>query len=159
MRRIICTLVVGMALALAPAVPAHAATPTVWINVVGASAWPVGAAVTTVDHYTSSVARYGSCRTGARCVTILERTIRSDWAAVTRGAGTARVTIYLNPQRRYYSWYTRRSIVLHELGHAYGIYLHNSTCVSVMYGYVFCPGGALPPYRFTAYQRGVLWRH
>lgn len=153
----------GLALALSGAfiAPAQATSRTVYVNWYGSNTWPVGYSVGFVDQYTGSTFRWGSCHTGYKCVTIRERTVNSSWAAVTYGAvgsysaGT-RVTIYLNPQRRYYSWYKKRSIVTHELGHAMGITWHSAYCSNVMYRYVTC-GGRLPTYRFAAPQRSRLY--
>ena len=37
------------------------ATPTVWVNVKVSSRWPIGRAVSFVDHYTGSTLRFGRC--------------------------------------------------------------------------------------------------
>lgn len=142
-----------------PSASAAAATPIVWVDSQVSSTWPVSYSVGVVDAQTYTDMQFGPCRTGVKCIIIREKTIYSAWAAVTYGVGTSRVTIYLNPQRRWYSWYAKRSIVTHELGHANGITWHNPYCTSIMYGRVFCPNGSLPPYRWTATELTALRRN
>lgn len=149
---------VVVAVILSAPLPATAATITYVEDHTG-WAWPVRSSQDWVDQYTSSDIRYGACRSGYRCVRVWERTIRSEWAAVTYIDSPTRVRIYVNPQRTRYPYAARRSIVTHELGHAFGIIVHSSACTDVMYARVFCAGGGVPPYRFSAAQRDILRRH
>lgn len=160
MKRIMLVIGLTLAMLIGFVVPASASTRVVYLNWYGSSTWPVGYSAGFVDKYTGSVFRWGSCHSGYKCVTIREKTVNSSWAAVTYGAVGSysrytRVTIYLNPQRRGYGWYTKRSIITHELGHAMGITWHSAYCSNVMYRYVTC-GGTLPTYRFAAPQRTRL---
>lgn len=150
--------VLTIILSLVPA-PAYASVPVVYVEDHTGAAWPVYYSQGWLDQYTASDMRYGACRTGYKCIKVYERTINSAWAAVTYGFGTSRVTIYVNPQRRYYSWYVRRNIVTHELGHANGIGGHSSYCTDVMYSRVFCSTGSAAPYRFSTYHRSILARN
>lgn len=154
----IAALIAASGLTLVQAAPAQAATVVYVENHASTYYWPVGTAEAFVDQYTGSVIVFGACRSGYRCVKIYERTVRSSWAAVTYNWSWGS-QIYLNPQRRWYSWYAKRSIVTHEMGHAFGLLGHNPYCATVMYGGVFCPNGKLPPYYFSPWERSVLARH
>lgn len=158
MKRIIVMLCLLAGILAVPS-PAQAATRVVYVDSYTSRTWPVSASVNWVDYYTGSDMQWGRCRSGYKCIRIREKTIRSSWAAVTYGDVTCRtctVTIYLNPQRRWYGYYTKRSIIDHELGHANGVTWHSTSCISVMYYRVFCYNGSLPPRRFTAPQRDRL---
>lgn len=157
------SLVIAVAVALGVLVApptASAATAIVYVDSQANSVWPVSASVTWVDYYTGSDMRFGACRTGYKCIKVREKTVSSSYSAITYGDVTCKtcvVTIYLNPQRRYtYGYYTKRSIVDHELGHANGITWHNSYCTSRMYVRVFCPNGSLPPRKFTTSEKARL---
>lgn len=137
--------------------PAQAAT-MVYIENHAASVWPVTTGLRYVDGFTSSTAVYARCRTGYRCIKIYEKTIKSSWSAVTY-PGNPTTIIYLNPTRRGYSWTARRNIVVHELGHAYGIGYHSAYCTNIMWPNVKCPNGTYPTLRFTDPQRAILRTH
>jgi len=154
--RMVTLLVALTAIQLMPFDTAEAATRIVWVNSVTSSTWPVSYSVDVTDRQTGSDMRMGACRTGYKCIIIREKVIRNEWAAVTYGFGTNRVTIYLNPQRRWYSWYAKRGIVTHELGHANGIYYHSPYCTDLMYARVFCPNGSVPPYRWKSSDVRIL---
>lgn len=141
---------------LAVTSPAHAAG-VVYLENRASTSWPVGAAESFVDTYTGTTMVFGTCRAGYRCVRVYERTISSSYAAITYNWSWGS-QIYLNPQRRWYSWSAKRSIVAHELGHAFGLWGHNPYCTTVMYGRVFCPNGSVLPLRFSAGERTVLAR-
>lgn len=162
MRHLKTTLTLGIVPVLAATLlftstPAQAAS-TVYIEVHASTVWPITDAIRFVDNYTASTAYLGACRAGYRCIKVYEKTINTSWSAVTY-PGNPTTTIYLNPTRRTYSWSARRSIVTHELGHAYGITYHSAYCTNVMYANVRCPSGSLPTYRFTDPQRVILKAH
>ena len=140
--------------------PAQAAsTPVIWVDVRVNSAWPVSRAVTYVDSYTGSRMRYGTCRAGARCIVIREDgSLPSSYAAVT-SVGYPVTRIRLNSHRRWYPYAQRLHTVVHELGHARGLYTHNPRCTSVMYYKMRCPDGRLAPLAFTSAERATLRRH
>lgn len=159
MKRLVAVLTAAFLILIGVARPADAATRVVWVNWYGSSTWPVSNSVNWVDYYTGSDMRFGYCHAGYKCITIRERTINSSWSAVTYGFGTSRVTIYLNPQRRWYGYYTKRRIIDHELGHANGIYSESYACSNRMYWRVYCSNGKLPPRAFTYGQRLILTRN
>ncbi len=129
---------------------------TVWIDVRVNSAWPVRRAVGFVDRYTGSQARFGRCHAGSRCIVIRESwRMPSQWGAVTR-PGYPKTTLTLNPHRRWTSWSQRLHILVHELGHAYGLYTHPRSCTSIMYHNVHCRNGRLAPLLFTTAQRRTM---
>jgi hypothetical protein len=141
--------------------PAQAAAKrqVVWVDVKVNQAWPVSRAVAFVDKYTGSVMRFGKCRAGARCIVIREDWhLPSLWAGVTY-PGSPRATIKLNPTRRKISWAQRYDTIVHELGHASGVYTHNSSCSSVMYFAVTCPNGHVPSVAFSKGEKATLRRH
>jgi hypothetical protein len=124
------------------------------------NAWGIKSAVDFVDRYTGSDMSFHACRSGYKCIIIQRKTERQEWAAVTHGASetfsaSTRTTINLNPQRDYYSWSANRSIVVHELGHANGIFKHTG-CTTAMYSGVFCSNGSLPPLGFNQTQKARL---
>jgi len=137
---------------------AHASdTQIVYVDVVASSAWPTTYPVGWIDQYTGSDMRIHSCVYGRKCIKIREKLINSSWGALTYGAtGTYSrfnvVTIYLNPQRRNWSWTLKAKMIAHELGHANGITWHSSYCSQgIMYYRIPCTYG--PPWRFTYAQR------
>lgn len=161
MRRFLIALCLAVGVSVF-AVPnqAPAATRVVYVQTFGVpTSWPVNSSLTWVDSYTGSDMVRARCRAGYKCISIRYATIRSEWAAVTMGDVTCRscaITIYLNPQRNGYGYYTKRSILDHELGHANGVTWHDTSCISRMYYRVFCPNGSLPPRRFTPSERERL---
>lgn len=83
-------------------------------------AWPVRSTTTWADYLSVSSVRYGTCRSGYRCIRVYEKTIQSSWAAVTYIDYVSGYTrIYVNPQRNWYSYAKRNSIIHHEMGHAF----------------------------------------
>jgi len=132
---------------------------TVWVDASVSRSWPVAATVRDIDRYTGTVARLGRCHTGSACVVIREsRTLPLAWPAATYPAGS-KSTIKLNARRTISSSRDRYHILLHELGHAFGIYTHDRTCTSAMYSYVRCPGNRYAPNSFTSAQRAILRTH
>jgi hypothetical protein len=154
--------------AVAATTPAPTTTPvqatvptarTVWIDASVGRSWPVAATVRDIDRYTGTVARLGRCHAGSACVVIREsRTLPLAWPAATYPAGS-KSTIKLNARRTISSSRDRYHILLHELGHAFGIYTHDRTCTSAMYSYVRCPGNRYAPNSFTSAQRAILRKH
>jgi hypothetical protein len=118
------------------------------------SAWPVTRVEPWVDQFTGSTMIYGRCRAGYKCIRVYERVVRNEWAAVTRNATTATVTIYVNPQRNWYPYGWRFAILAHELVHANGFYWHTSYC-SLMYYAVKCPNGTVSTW-VSPWIRSVL---
>jgi hypothetical protein len=141
-------------------VQAVAQTPrTVWIDAAVSRAWPVSATVRDIDRYTGTVARLGRCHAGSYCVVIREsRTLPMAWPAATYPAGS-KSTITLNARRTIASSRDRYHILVHELGHAFGIYNHDPRCTTAMFSYVRCPGGGFAPNSFSSAQRAILRRH
>jgi hypothetical protein len=136
--------------------PAQAAAGVVYVDVAVNQAWPVSRAVAYVDTFTRSTMRFGQCRNGSRCIAIRENwSINPSWGAVTY-PGSPRTTMQLNPYRRTTSYDQRLHILVHELGHANGVYEHTATCASIMYFNVQCPGGRFAPLTFTAAERVIL---
>ena len=140
--------------------PAWAAAPrTVWVDVRVNGAWPVRQAAGYVDRYTGTTIRFGACRTGVPCVRIRENgAMRRSWAAVTY-VGTNPTNIQLNTSRRGSTYTQRLDTVVHELGHAFGIYSHNKSCGSVMYYSLACPDGRNSTLAFSVAERATLRRH
>jgi hypothetical protein len=162
------TVLAGCVAALAPAAVANAAAPTaavrtagpkvVWVDAKVSKAWPVRAALKQVDKYTGTKFKIGKCRTGAECITIREKREKASWAGVTYVAGT-KSKILLNPSQRHKSYQVKRAILVHELGHARGVYKHTHSCTSVMYYSTHCPGGSVSPMTFTKAEKKILHRH
>src|SRR4051794_29122411 len=140
--------------------PAWAAAPrTVWVDARANGAWPVRQAAAYVDRYTGTTMRFGACRRGSPCVRIRESWgLPPLWAAVTY-VGTDPTNVLLNPSRRRSSYTQRFDTIVHELGHAFGIYRHNSSCGSVMYYRLACPDGRDSTLNFSASERTMLRRH
>lgn len=136
--------------------PAQAAGGVVYVDVDVDEAWPVSRAVTYVDALTRSTMRVGECRNGYTCVAIRENwDINPAWGAVTYPS-SPRTDLQLNPYRRTASYDQRLHILVHELGHANGVYEHTATCTSIMYFNVQCPDGHVAPLTFTAAERVIL---
>lgn len=131
------------ALILLTGTPALANTTTRYVYVEDhtGTAWPVTRAEPYIDQHTSSVMIYGRCRAGHRCIRIYEKTIRTEWAAVTRWTTWTNAYIYVNPQRNNYPYRWRYHIIAHELAHAMGA-THTTYC-SLMYWRVHCPDGTV----------------
>ncbi|GGK25911.1 hypothetical protein GCM10010124_18040 [Pilimelia terevasa] len=153
-RRILAAAVVGALGAGTMAAPAAAATRVTYVNVsAGVKArWGVGAAVRALDRYAGSTARFGPCRSGAKCIVIREarrtpcdRYTRAGWAAgcadlAHRTWLARRYTITLNPRLRDPG--DRSRAARHELGHVYGLAWHHAgDCRLMMYPTTRCPDG------------------
>jgi hypothetical protein len=111
-----------------------------------------------VDRYTTSDMRLGKCRTGYRCVRVVENNATrgyGGWTSWTAGRRTSEIRLSAVLARK--SWHTRRSIIDHELGHANGA-RHNEKCTSRMWPDYRCPNGSLPARRFTKAERLALAR-
>jgi hypothetical protein len=140
-------LLVGAGVAVDSQPAAAAVKPrVVWVNVQkGATKhWPIHKALQFVDKYTGTQFKYGKCRANAKCITIKE-----DWKLAPGYAGMANFTgpyvqlrngqtdwsvvIQLQPRQRYTAWMMRYDTVIHELGHAMGIYSHNVDESRTMY--------------------------
>jgi hypothetical protein len=119
----------------------------------------VSATVRDIDRYTGSVVRFGRCHAGSACIVIREsRSLPLAWPAATYVDGS-RSTIKINARRHITSAAERYHILLHELGHAFGIYTHDRRCVTTMYSYVRCPSGRVAPNTFSSTQRTILRGH
>jgi hypothetical protein len=140
--------------------PAWAAAPrTVWVDIHVNGAWPVRQAAQYVDRYTGTTVRFGACRKGAPCVRIRENgKLPPSWAAVTY-VGANPTNIQLSSSRRGSSYTQRLDTVVHELGHAFGVYTHNKSCGSIMYYSLACPNGRNSTLAFSAAERATLRRH
>jgi hypothetical protein len=155
----LAAIVIATALPGGPTPAQAAVIRTVWVDVRVNSAWPVARAVSVVDAYTGTRMRFGRCRAEARCLVIREDAgLPGQWAAVTN-LGYPITRIRLNPHRRVRPYAERQHTLVHELGHAMGVYTHNPRCVSVMYYNMRCPNGRLAPAGFTAAERRALHRN
>ncbi|BEL04162.1 hypothetical protein Q0Z83_023530 [Actinoplanes sichuanensis] len=111
-----------------------------------------------VDRYTTSDMRLGRCRTGYRCIRIVESNAtrgHGAWTSWTDGRRTSEIRLSATLARK--SWHTRRSILDHELGHANGA-RHNTKCTSRMWPDYRCGNGRLPARTFTKVERQALAR-
>jgi hypothetical protein len=114
--------------------------------------------VSFVDRYTGSDMRMGKCRTGYRCIRVVESSATHGYAAWTSWTRARKISeIRLSPTLARKGWYTRRSIIDHELGHANGVG-HNAKCTSRMWPHYRCRNGLLPPRTFTKVERAKLAR-
>jgi len=123
--------------------------------------WPVAEAAKFVDQYTASKMVFGNCRKGSRCITMRENpklpiTVagRASW---TRERLTVRVEFNSSYADKPHDALLR--LVIHELGHTFGIHGHNPECTSVMFAYLTCGRGVPPPQSFTAEEIKTLERH
>ncbi|WP_157751365.1 hypothetical protein [Actinoplanes derwentensis] len=111
-----------------------------------------------VDRYTGSDMRLGRCRTGYRCIRVVESNATQGygaWTSWTFGRKTSKIRLSGALSRK--GWYTRRSIIDHELGHANGA-PHNSRCTSRMWPDDRCRNNRLPARTFTKAERVKLAR-
>jgi hypothetical protein len=138
-------------------------TRTVWVDAKVSRRWHVRSAVAFVDHYTGTKLRLGKCHKGAECIRIREKgNMDGGVAGLTYVGGSPTTTIHLNARNRdWMSWGQRYNTVIHELGHARGIYTHDRRCNSVMYSSTNCDGGTgrLTPRTFTAAEKKILRKH
>jgi hypothetical protein len=112
--------------------------------------------ITFVDRYTGSDMRLGRCRTGYRCIRVVESNAtrgHGGWTTSTAGRATSEIRLSATLARK--NWNTRRSIIDHELGHANGA-RHNPKCTSRMWPDYRCRNGRLPARTFTRAERAVL---
>jgi hypothetical protein len=144
----------AVARAAAPAADAK----IVWVDSKVDRRWPVRSAVKSLDKYTGTKFKFGSCKRGAECIVIREQKKRADWAGVTYVAWP-KSKILLNPTQRHSSHAVRRGILVHELAHARGIHKHTSSCRSVMYYSTHCPSGSVAPMKFTKAEKRILHNH
>jgi len=144
-------LIVGAGLVVDSAPAAAAAKPrVVWVYVQNKNTvtkyWPIHRALKFVDQYTGTQFKYGKCPASGKykCITIKE-----DWKLPPLYAGMANfigpyvqlpngetdwsTVIQLQPRERGRSWWIRYDTVIHELGHAMGIYTHNADSSRTMY--------------------------
>jgi hypothetical protein len=146
----------GSAYAARPARPVvYISTPAV------SSAWPVSQAIAFMNRYTNSKLVRGRCQAGAPCVTISEKQdlgipnadalTYPTYGSVRQGERAFRTSIVLGFRGRRLSPQLRLHTLVHELGHAFGIWQHNSRCTSVMYAWSTCG-----PIRFNAYELAIL---
>lgn len=139
------------------------ATPTVWVDAKVNQLWPVRRAVAFVDRYTGTKLRLGKCRQGAECIVIREKWNMDGGVAGLTYVGGGRTTpIQLNARNGgWMTWGQRYHTVIHELGHARGIYTHDHRCTSVMYESTNCNRGTgrLTPRAFTAVEKKILRNH
>lgn len=152
---VVATAVVAFAVATSPTPAQAASSKIVWVDVSTSKKWPTSKAIRIVDKYTGTTMKLGKCHTGAKCIVIRESgKLPRSWGAATYPG--AKTKLLLNKNRRSVSYAQRLHILVHELGHANGIYTHTRTCVSVMYSNVRCPSGRLAPLTFTAAERRTL---
>jgi hypothetical protein len=112
-----------------------------------------------VDRYTGSAMRFGKCRSGYRCIRVIQSNATHGHGAWTTSTNSRRTsTIRLSSALGRRNWSTRRSIIAHELGHANGITGHNARCTSLMWSDYTCRGRRLPPRTFTPAERAKLAR-
>jgi len=155
-----------------PAVPALAATGIEWTGSSSLSSKIVYVeehvdsrfdsalrqSVSFVDRYTGSDMRFGKCRPGYRCIRVVQSNATHGHGAWTSWTRARKVSeIRLSPALARQGWYTRRSIIDHELGHANGAG-HNAKCTSRMWPHYRCRNGLLPPRTFTKAERAKLAR-
>lgn len=115
-------------------------------------------AVAFVDRYTGSDMRIGKCRKGYRCIRVVVSKATNGHGAWTSWTKAREVSeIRLSPALARKGWYTRRSIIDHELGHANGAE-HNAKCTSRMWANYTCRNKRLPPRTFTTAERAKLAR-
>lgn len=151
--------VVSLAFVADPA--AAAKTRNVWVDYRGVnSAWPVRKAAAFIDRYTGTTIRFGACKPNYNCIRITEQAKLGNpsWAAVTYVGGRP-TRIQLSAKRRTMSYTQRYDALVHELGHAFGIYSHNKSCASIMYYSLTCPNGRNSKLAFTAAERRTLKQH
>ncbi|SFF98093.1 hypothetical protein SAMN05421541_1385 [Actinoplanes philippinensis] len=111
-----------------------------------------------VDRYTGSDMRLGRCRTGYRCIRVVQSNATNGhgaWTSWTYGRKNSEIRLSATLARK--NWYTRRSIIDHELGHANGA-RHNSRCTSRMWPDYRCRNKRLPARTFTTAERSALAR-
>jgi hypothetical protein len=114
--------------------------------------------VSFVDRYTGSDMRFGKCRTGYRCIRVVESNAtrgHGAWTSWTRARKVSEIRLSSTLARK--GWHTRRSIIDHELGHANGAG-HSATCTSRMWPHYRCRNGLLPPRTFSKAERAKLAR-
>ncbi len=70
------------------------------------------------------------------------------------GQRAFRTSVKLSPRARNQSSQGRLQTLVHELGHAFGLWYHNPTCSSAMYYSTRCGGGG-----FTRSEQAVLRRN
>jgi hypothetical protein len=123
--------------------------------------WPLPEAAAFVDQYTGTKMVFANCRKGSRCVTIRENKDlppqivgRTSWSQQALA-----LRIEFNPAYSRRPDASRLQIAVHELGHTFGVHSHNPLCTSVMYAYITCPNGVIPPKSFTADEIEILERH
>jgi hypothetical protein len=153
----------GVWVAQKPAAAAAAAPKRiVWVDAKASKVWHVGSAVAFLNKYTGAKLKRGNCHKGAECIVIREKwNMDPRVAGMTYVNGGTTTTIHLNGTKRRMSWGQRRNTLIHELGHARGIYTHDHTCVSVMYESTNCNHGTgrVAPLRFTRAEKKILHNH
>ena len=77
------------------------------------------------------------------------------WTSWARARKVSEIRLSSTLARK--GWYTRRSIIDHELGPANGAG-HSATCTSRMWPHYRCRNGLLPPRTFTKTERAKLAR-
>jgi hypothetical protein len=145
--------------------PAYAARPVVYVSTpIVSPVWPVSQAIAFMNRYTGSKLVRGRCQAAAPCVTISEKwdlgvpnadagTYPTSGSA-SQGQRAFRTSVVLGIRARRLSSQARLHMLVHELGHAFGIWQHNNACTSVM-----CPWTNGGPMRFNAYEQGILRRN
>jgi hypothetical protein len=111
-----------------------------------------------VDRATGSTMRLGRCRPGYRCIRVIQSNATRGHGAYTSWTTGRKVsTIRLSSALGRKSWYARRAVIDHELGHANGAG-HNARCTSRMWRFSTCRDGRIPPRAFTKAERAKLAR-
>lgn len=118
----------------------------------------VSNSVPMVDQYTKSAMRWGGCHLGYRCLHIREVSHGSVVGITFWSPDGWHTFIDVNPNYRGSTYWFQRVLFSHELGHAFYVLNHSNVCDTVMYKYIPCLNGALPPWRFTWSERVILAR-
>lgn len=125
--------------------------------------WPVSSAVGFIDQYTTGTAHLvKKCPQGAlRCVTLRAGVVKGGSSAAIGYTTCIRwkctVTVDLKDARRsgQFNYATRKWLLVHELGHTYGLE-HRASCKTSMYQYRRCAWYRTPPLKFDSAQKAIL---
>ncbi len=125
---------VGLCMALSGGVAHASGQRVVYVDSQISRVYSPVQAMNYVDYYSGVNLVWGKCRSGYGCVTIREGRLSNPyWVGVTNFRGNGRWEIKLAYRSRNMTWRQRHNLLIHELGHANGIYRHNPSCRSAMY--------------------------
>lgn len=125
------------------------------------SDWPVKDGLKVIDAHTKSSLIYASaCPANSRCYVIKpgKMTLPGDHIGETiHGETISQTLIDVNKAKAtgLYGYSTKRWLLAHEAGHAFGLRAHHTGCGYVMYPYRRC-GGYVPGLAFTTGEKAVL---